>query len=390
MAVIKVINNFGYNAGGWRVEKHPRYVADLTGYHGDDIIGFGSSGVYTALNNGDGTFQNPQRVINNFGYNAGGWRVEKHPRYVKDILGTDTADLVGFGNAGVYIAFSNGDGTFQNPQRVVNNFGYNAGGWRVEKHPRYLADLTGNSNLDIIGFGNAGVYIAFNNGDGTFQNPQRVINNFGYNAGGWRVEKHPRYVADLTGDGSADIIGFGHSGVYVALNNGDGTFQPVQKVSNSFGVNRGWQTDRHPRYVADLTGDGSADIIGFGNDGVYVAFNNGDGTFQSAQQVIDNFGYNAGGWRVEKYPRGVSVIRDYAFADIIGFGHSGVYASINNGNATFQAATKMINAFGYSSTAGGWRVEKHPRFFADVSNNNYVADVVGFADDGVYIGFNVI
>ena len=27
--------------------------------------------------------------------------------------------------------------------------------------------------------------------------------------GGWRVEKHPRLLADLTGDGRADIVGFG-------------------------------------------------------------------------------------------------------------------------------------------------------------------------------------
>ena len=33
--------------------------------------------------------------------------------------------------------------TVQAPQMVVANFGYNAGVWRVERHPRFLADLTG-------------------------------------------------------------------------------------------------------------------------------------------------------------------------------------------------------------------------------------------------------
>jgi hypothetical protein len=37
------------------------------------------------------------------------------------------------------------------------------------------------------------------------------------------------------------------------------------------------------RFVTDLTGDGRADIIGFGNDaGSWVAIGNGDGTFQPA------------------------------------------------------------------------------------------------------------
>jgi hypothetical protein len=45
--------------------------------------------------------------------------------------------------------------------------------------------------------------------------PLFVVANFGYNAGGWRVKRHPRLLADLTGDGRADIVGFGDDGVYV-------------------------------------------------------------------------------------------------------------------------------------------------------------------------------
>ena len=169
--------------------------ADLTGDGRADIVGFGNAGVYVALNNGNGTFQPIRRVIDNFAYNAGGWRVEKHPRFLADLTGDGRADIVGFGYRGVYIALNNGNGTFQPVQRVVNNFGYDAGGWRVEKHPRFLADLIGNEHADIVGFGNAGVYIALNNEDGTFQPVRRVIDNFGYDAGGWRVEKHPRFLA---------------------------------------------------------------------------------------------------------------------------------------------------------------------------------------------------
>jgi len=54
--------------------------------------------------------------------------------------------------------------------------------------------------------------------------PNLVVANFGYDAGGWRVEQHPRFLADLTGDGRADIVGFGNAGVYVSLNNGNGSF----------------------------------------------------------------------------------------------------------------------------------------------------------------------
>ncbi len=99
---------------------------------------------------------------------------------------------------------------------VVANFGYNAGGWRVQNHPRLLADLTGDGRAEIVGFGNAGVWVALNNGNGTFRAPQMVVANFGYNAGGWRIERHPRFLAELTGDGRAEIVGFGDAGVWVS------------------------------------------------------------------------------------------------------------------------------------------------------------------------------
>ena len=242
--------------------------ADLTGDGRADIVGFGDGGVWVSLNKGDGTFKPVQKVVDNFAYVAGGWRVEKHPRFLADLTGDGRADIVGFGDAGVWVSLNKGDGTFKPVQKVVDNFAYVAGGWRVEKHPRFLADLTGDGRADIVGFGDAGVWVSLNKGDGTFKPVQKVIDNFAYVAGGWRVEKHPRFLADLTGDGRADIVGFGDAGVWVSLNKGDGTFKPVQKVIDNFAyVAGGWRVEKHPRFLADLTGDGRADIVGFGDAG---------------------------------------------------------------------------------------------------------------------------
>ena len=378
----RVIDNFGYEAGGWRVERHPRFLADLRGAGLTDVVGFGNAGVYIALNNGNARFQPVERVIDNFGYNAGGWRVEKHPRFLADLTGNGIADIIGFGNAGVYVSLNNGNGTFQPASRVLDNFGYNAGGWRVEKHPRFLADLTGDGRADIVGFGNAGVYVALNNGNGTFQPARRVLDNFGYNAGGWRVERHPRFLADLTGDGRADIVGFGNAGVYVALNNGDGTFQPARRVIDNFGYETGgWRVEMHPRFVAKLRTN-RADIIGFGDAGVYVALNNGNGTFQPVRRVLESFGYEAGGWRIEMHPRYVADLTGDGRADIVGFGSVGVFVAFNNGNGSFQAPQMVVSNFAFK--AGGWLVERHPRFVADLTTDGR-ADIVGFGNAGVYV-----
>ena len=370
--------------GSWRVEKHPRLLADLTGDGREDIVGFGDAGVWTALSRPNGTFADPSFVLAGLGYDAGGWRVERHPRLMGDLRGNGWSDIVGFGDAGVYVALSEGDGTFGPVEFVVPGFGYEAGGWRVDRHPRFLADLTGNGRADIVGFGDAGVYVALGNGDGTFGPVEFVVPDFGYEAGGWRVDRHPRFLADLTGNGRADIVGFGDAGVYVALGNGDGTFGPVEFVVPDFGYEAGgWRVDRHPRFLADLTGNGRADIAGFGDAGVYVALGNGDGTFGPVEFVVPDFGYEAGGWRVDRHPRFLADVTGDGRADIVGFGDSGVYIAVSQGDGSFsyQPQTVVPN-FGYE--AGGWRADKHIRLLADLRGLGR-ADIVGFGDAGVMI-----
>jgi len=173
---------------------------------------------------------------------------------VYDLTGNGRVDLIGFGDAGVFVAL-NEYGTFQAPKLVLEEFGYNLGGWRVEKHPRFIADLTGNKAGDIVGFADDGVYVSINNGEGTFQAKKKVIDYFGYDAGGWRVEKHLRFLADLTGDGRADIIGFGDYAVFVSYNDGKGNFGPVQNLLNQFVYNDGeWSLEKTVRLVANLYG----------------------------------------------------------------------------------------------------------------------------------------
>merc|ERR1712154_521491 len=107
------------------------------------------------------------------------------------------ADIVGFGHAGVSVSYSTGSG-FTSPSLKVGNFGYNAvlaGGWRVDKHPRFLADVNGDGKADIVGFGYAGIYVSLSTGS-SFLPAKLMLGNLGYNAGGWRVNMNPRLAGD--------------------------------------------------------------------------------------------------------------------------------------------------------------------------------------------------
>jgi len=264
-----------------------RFVTDLTGDGRADIVGFGRDGVWTAVNKGGSTFSQPHMALTSF--NSQGWHRGQHLRLVVDLTGDGKADIIGFGDNDVGIALSNGDGTFAQDKSVLTEFIVSKG-WRVDQHPRFVVDITGNGKADIVGFWNDGVWTALGNGDGTFQAPRLVLEAFNVNQG-WRVDQHPRFVVDLTGDGKADLVGFGNDGVWTALSNGDGTFQAPKLVLPEFGINQGWRVEQHLRLLADLTGDGKADIMAFGNEaGPRIALGNGDGTFQPAQLVREDSG----------------------------------------------------------------------------------------------------
>jgi len=68
--------------------------------------------------------------------------------------------VVGFGKAGAYVSLSTGT-SFGVSQLGVASYGYSAGGWTSQdKYPRTLGDVNGDARADIVGFGNAGVYVS--------------------------------------------------------------------------------------------------------------------------------------------------------------------------------------------------------------------------------------
>src|SRR5204863_53488 len=72
---------------------------------------------------------------------------------------------------------------------------------------------------------------------------------------GWTVSQFVRTVGDVNGDGKADLVGFGLDGVYVALSNGSG-FDAISKWTSAFDLAHGWTVASFVRTVGDVSGDG--------------------------------------------------------------------------------------------------------------------------------------
>lgn len=94
---------------------------------------------------------------------------------------------------------------------ALHDFAY-ADGWRADQHVRELADVNADHRADIVGFGDAGVWVSFARARGGFTAPAlKVLGT----AQGRRADRYPRRTADLNNGGRPDIVGFGHSATWV-------------------------------------------------------------------------------------------------------------------------------------------------------------------------------
>ncbi len=358
--------------------KHIRMLVDLNGDHIPDIVIFGDAGVWTSLSQQNPivappvsavertvphggaspfepptVFGTPNLVLPNFGV-AQGWDPSKHLRIVADVNHDGYPDIIGFGDDGIWVSLGKGDGTFGTPQPALanQNFGVQQG-WSVTNDVRLLADLKNDGFLDIVGFGYQGVWTAMNkrDGTGTFADPNLVLPNFFGSQQGWTPAKHVRLTAVLNNVGLADIIAFGDQGVWTALGNGDGTFQTPKLVLANFGVAQGWDPAKHVRLMADLNNDGRDDIVAFGDAGVWTALSVGKGTFAPPK---------------------------LAAAVTAPLGHTP--PPFEPGAGTFETPNLVLENFGVKQE---WSPAKHIRVMADINGDHY-PDIVAFGDGGVW------
>ena len=325
----------------------PRLLADVNGDDMADIVGFGTKGVSVSLSDGS-DFDKAKLWLEDFGQKQG-WKSDTTLRKIADVNGDGMADIVGFGNNGVMVALSSSSG-FDKAKLWVSDFGYKQG-WRNDRSLRILADVNGDDMADIVGFGNNGVMVALSNGSG-FDNAKLWVRDFGFKQG-WRNNKSLRFMSDVNGDGKADIVGFGNNGVMVALSSGS-SFDNTRLWVNDFGYKQGWRNEKDIRLMSDINGDGKADIIGFGNNGVMVALSSGS-DFDNTKLWSEDFGYKQE-WRNEKHLRLMADVDGDGSNDVIGFGNSGASVSTSTGWGLGDASLWLDN-FGYDQ---GWRVDFSP------------------------------
>ncbi|MFF2140420.1 RICIN domain-containing protein [Streptomyces sp. NPDC058193] len=316
--------------GSWWAGLGERFLADTTGTGKADIVGLKpAKGAVTSPSRGDGTFDD-ERVLHPPASSASPADLWTLARLSGEGCLPSAVVLAA---EGVRVSAQDKAGTFAAGNPVLKAFGHGkqAGNWLADKHLRLLADTTGDGRLDIVGCHDDGVWVSLQDDEGAFSEPLFVLDDFGVGQGWDSVAEHPRFLVSTISGEPQDIVGFGPQGVVVSRGRGDGTFEPAKLVRNDFGQAQGWSSNRHLRVLADVTGDGAPDIVAFGDEGVWVSHNDGAGGFEKAQMVCRGFGYNeeAGGWRVDRHPRFLADITGDGRVDIVGFGGPGVHVARN-------------------------------------------------------------
>ena len=135
-------------------------------------------------------------------------------------------------------------------------------------------ELNGDSFPDLVIAEDQQILVRFGTGDGLFQD------GFGLSFG---AQLFDVAAADLNGDNFIDVVAVGVGGVFVSLGNGDGTFQPIQNFA----------AGALPREVviAQIDGDGLLDLVVLSDPfsalgELVILLGNGDGTFQSGQNIL--------------------------------------------------------------------------------------------------------
>lgn len=219
-----------------------------------------------------------------------------------------------------------------------------------------VADVNGDGKPDLLvsnqdggsnGEGSAGVLL--NNGDGTFK-PVQI-----YSSGGLQADFVA--VADVNGDGKPDLLVVNlancnncSGSVGVLLGNGEGTFQPV--------VTYDAPSFDDVLVVADLNGDGKLDLVlnggGAFNGGIFsVMLGNGNGTFQPPVTYSAGGDYNGPPMLIDlNGDHKLDIVIPVGACDSHGFGCVGVL--LGNGDGTFQSVvTYTTGAAGTMALAAG-------------------------------------
>ncbi|WP_152988716.1 FG-GAP-like repeat-containing protein [Janthinobacterium sp. Ant5-2-1] len=258
-------------------------IADINNDGRPDMCGLRPDGVYCATMNADGTYSGSTRwttAISSASLTSPGYAMSFQ---LGDINGDKKADVCIRDSNGIKCAVSDGKSFAAVTTLWTKDFS-DAQGWgrkSTYQGSLRLVDINQDGYADICGRGIAGIWCALNDKAGKFSPMTNWITAFD-DASGWSDDQYGLTIqfADVTGDGSIDVCGRGSSGIYCAVADiTNNRFIGFGRWGRMFSDGEGWNKPQYYQsiHLADVDGDGKADVCGRGQNGIFCAISRGNG-----------------------------------------------------------------------------------------------------------------
>ncbi len=256
--------------GSWQFQTHDQFwTGDFNGDGKDEVLVFNAidwNMPYLGLLADDGN--NGLRLIARYDGSMPGWQFKKGDQFfVGDFNGDGKADVYVF-NGGdwvmPYLGMLQSSGTGLS---LARRFDSTLPSWQMKPSDQFfVGDFNGDKKADLFVFnGNAWSmpYVGMLASSG---NNLSMTTRYDGNMPGWQMRPTDQhFVGDFDGDGKADMYVFNGdawSMAYLGMLRSNGT--SLSMSARYDGNAPGWQmrkNDRH--YIADLNGDGKADLVVF-------------------------------------------------------------------------------------------------------------------------------
>ncbi len=305
-------------------------LSDVNGDNADDIITITSNSVFvkTAIdkNFSEGSVWlsgNDFEVIKTAGNRV----------YLFDFDGDNKNDLIGINSNGIFICKATGTNFEAGYYCILNEDIFPLGLINADNY--LFGDFNADHKIDIAYFDNGNAIVALSNGlEFELTNTTDDIWSETFNKDAeWDTQFNLRLTGEVNGDGKQDVVEFGDNEILVGVA-GDNNFEVNPWLSNDFCKNQHWNNIGNVRLLADVNGDGIDDIVGFGYWGVMVATSTGEG-FSEPDFWIYNYGSDnqSGGWNNLSHIRTLADMNGDGMADIVGFGDKGMMVSLSTGSS---------------------------------------------------------